>query len=42
MESSNGNENTLVKNERCEMFLIEAKSEDGLMEEIHGKPNFEN
>jgi hypothetical protein len=32
MEGSSGNENTLVQNERCEMFMNEVECEDEVME----------
>jgi hypothetical protein len=33
MEGSNGNENTIIWNEGCEMFINEAKWEIEIMEE---------
>jgi hypothetical protein len=33
MEGSNGNENTIIQNEGCEMFLNEANCENEIMEE---------
>jgi hypothetical protein len=33
MEGSNGNENTIIRNEGCEMFLNEANCEKEIMEE---------
>jgi hypothetical protein len=34
MESFSGNENKLIQNEGCEMFMNEAKYKDKVMEEI--------
>jgi len=39
MEGSSENENTLVQNERCEMFLNEAECEDEVIEEIQENPS---
>jgi hypothetical protein len=33
MEGSNGNENTLIQDERCKMFLIENECENETMKE---------
>ncbi len=39
MEGSSENENTLVQNERCEMFLNGVECEDEIMEEIQQNPS---
>jgi hypothetical protein len=39
MEGSSENENTLVQNERCEMFLNGVECEDEIMEEIQENPS---
>jgi hypothetical protein len=42
MEGSNGNENTIIQNEGCEMFLNETKCENEIMEETQEKQRFAN
>ncbi len=34
MEGFNGNENTIIQNEKCGMFVNEAKCEDEVMEKL--------
>ncbi len=41
MESFSGNENTLIQNKGCEMFMNEAKYKDKVMEEIQENPSLQ-
>jgi hypothetical protein len=41
MESFSGNENTLIQNEGCEMFMNEAKYKDKVLEEIQENPSLQ-
>jgi hypothetical protein len=41
MESFSENENTLIQNEGCEMFMSEVKYKDKVMEEIQQNPSLQ-
>jgi hypothetical protein len=41
MESFSGNENKLIQNEGCEMFMNEAKYKDKVLEEIQENPSLQ-
>jgi hypothetical protein len=41
MENFSENENTLIQNEGCEMFMNEVKYKDKVMEEIQQNPSLQ-